>query len=305
MTISPRSHWRRVSHRERCPVCDHPDWCLVVGPTNQPTAAICTRQESARLVGKKGAGWLHRLRADQLDRPRPWLRTKAAIRKTNNINFAELASRYTATVKPEHLAGFAGTMGLSVGSLKRLGIGWKGPSCAWSFPMTDASGQIVGIRLRAASGSKFSERGGREGLFLPSGLETAHLQDCLLVCEGPSDTAAALDSGLPAVGRPSCRGGVELLVDFARQHGVRKIVILADSDEPGQAGAKALADKLAVLPIELSIVTPPAGIKDVREWRRQGATATDVLTAPAVVFPHPAIRRARRHAIQHRRSARS
>jgi len=50
--------WRRVTHRESCPVCDHPDWCSVAA---DGAVAICMRVASDRPT--KNGGWLHRLGA--------------------------------------------------------------------------------------------------------------------------------------------------------------------------------------------------------------------------------------------------
>ncbi len=58
MTRVAISSWVRVDRRNRCPVCNKPDWCLI---SQDGTAAICARIESDRPAGNKGAGWLHRL----------------------------------------------------------------------------------------------------------------------------------------------------------------------------------------------------------------------------------------------------
>jgi hypothetical protein len=79
--------------------------------------------------------------------------------------------------------------------------------------MMDVAGRVQGIRLRFSNGRKLAVRGGREGLFVPSGLAATNQ---LLICEGPTDTAALLDLGFAAVGRPSCAGGTRLLVELLR-----------------------------------------------------------------------------------------
>ena len=107
-------------------------------------------------------------------------------------------------------------LGVSVESLRRLGVGWSAKHRAWAFPMSNAAGDVLGIRLRLPGGKKLSVKGGKEGLVhsrrgplrLPSG------RLLLLIAEGPTDTAALLDLGFSAVGRPSCTGGVKLLVEL-------------------------------------------------------------------------------------------
>jgi DNA primase len=158
--------------------------------------------------------------------------------------------------------------------------------------MSDTAGRILGIRLRLAGGRKLSVKGGREGLFLPDDLD---VDGRLLVTEGPTDCAALLDLGLSAVGRPSCTGGVNLLVELVRQRRRAEIAIIADGDAPGQRGAENLAAVLVAYCPAVRIITPPAGIKDAREWKRRGATAGDVAKIiDAAPMRKLEIRRARR-----------
>ena len=56
MSTATVSTWVRVSRRNRCPVCDKPDWCLI---SEDGKAAICARIESDTKAGE--AGWLHKL----------------------------------------------------------------------------------------------------------------------------------------------------------------------------------------------------------------------------------------------------
>jgi phage/plasmid primase-like uncharacterized protein len=57
------------------------------------------------------------------------------------------------------------------------------------------------------------------------------------------------------------------------------VVIVADRDAPGQRGAASLAAALVAYCSEVRIITPPASVKDAREWKRSGATAADVQAA--------------------------
>jgi len=275
-----KSDWQRVSKRRPCPVCGKPDWCLVAGPMDAPAAAICARVESRKRCGE--GGWLHVLRDDG---PvwTPWRRTIGrAIRMMGQpgngmADFGKLAADFREALRPEALGGLAHSLGVSVGSLSRLGIGWSTRHRAWSFPMGGAHGQVVGIRLRLPNGRKLSVKGGKEGLFLPEGLD---LGGRLLLCEGPTDCAALLDLGFPAaVGRPSCTGGARHVVDLVRRLSVPEVVIMADNDAPGQRGADSLAAVLVAYCPAVRVMTPPAGIKDARAWKQRGATAADVQAA--------------------------
>jgi hypothetical protein len=85
-----------------------------------------------------------------------------------------------------------------------------------------------------------------------------------------------VDSGFDVVGRPSCTGVTTLLVDFVKRHGPHDVVVVADRDAPGQRGAESLATALLLYVKTLCVVTPPTGVKDVREWRQHGATPADI-----------------------------
>ena len=271
MTPNGRSEWIRVSHRRCCPICGKPDWCLYVGPETDPTTVICARIESKKRCGE--AGWLHRLRNEpeqgrrfvHFDRPKPG----------PVIDFEHMAENFQLAVAPDRLAALANALAVSVESLRRMLIGWSECHRAWAFPMVDVSGAIRGIRLRRADGRKWSVKGGREGLFIPLYLGEI---ETLLICEGPTDTAAILDIGLPAIGRPSCRGGVGLVVDHIQRTKPAQVVILSDSDGPGTDGAESLASVLMAY-AAVRVITPSDGTKDARDWKRNGAGQRDVLAA--------------------------
>ncbi len=91
----------------------------------------------------------------------------------------------------------------------------------------------------------------------------------MLICEGPTDTAALLDLDLNVIGRPSCTGGVELLINLVCDWKPEEVAIIADADAPGQRGARYLASRLVgYVHGGVWIVTPPKGAKDAREWAR-------------------------------------
>jgi len=184
-------------------------------------------------------------------------------------DLAKLAARFEQAVHPTRLECFATSLGLTTAGLQRLGVGWAEGSSAWAFPMSGGDGRVIGIRLRTIGGCKFSVRGGHEGLFVPADLDASRL---LLIAEGPTDTCALLDLGFEAVGRPSCRGGLALLLDVVRSARPSKTVVVADADEPGQEGARDLACRLAFICPRVAVLTPPAGIKDARAWKNAGAT---------------------------------
>ncbi len=266
----------RVGRSRPCPVCGKPDWCLL-SREEPPSRAVCARVESPRRW--REAGWLHQLRHDDRAqiRRRPERIVRVAL-PAAGPDLAALARSYQEALRPESLARLAARLGVSAGSLRRLGTGWTGG--AWSFPMTDAQGRVRGLRLRLPSGRKLSVRGGKEGLFVPSGLSGA---GPLLLAEGESDAAALLDLGAEAIGRPSCRGGARLLMDYLRASPRNEVVVVADDDGAGRAGAADLARMLAPICPLVRLLVPPA--KDAREWLRAGATPGDLLGAAAAAEP--------------------
>ena len=244
----------RVSKTQPCPICQKSDWCRVFadgwvecmrGPSDKPA---------------KSGGWMHKLSASP-PRPHGYMPAPQTGRPTT-INATKLIREWAAATTAKALAEFAASLGVSTPSLVAVGAAWAAPHTAWAFPMSDGYGNVVGIRLRNERG-KFAVRGSRQGIFLAS----VPAQKTLFVCEGPTDTAAAIELGLFAVGRPNCCcGGAEIRV-FARCHGCRRVVVIADNDKPGLDGARKVGCELK---LPFAIYVPPA--KDLREFVRLGGT---------------------------------
>lgn len=51
-------NWRRVNARNKCPVCNHSDWCMY---NNDEQKVLCMRNESEFPVRKGMGGWIHHL----------------------------------------------------------------------------------------------------------------------------------------------------------------------------------------------------------------------------------------------------
>ena len=143
--------------------------------------------------------------------------------------------------------------------------------------MRDEQGRIVGVRLRALhGGKKWSISGSRSGLFLsrvhrPEGRH-------LFVVEGATDLAAALDLGLPSIGRSNCRSGFHQIHGYLQRLGTAKVTVVADNDGPGRGGAIALANDLAKRSIAASVIVPPSG-NDLRDSICGGIKAEDLFEA--------------------------
>lgn len=264
----------RVSKRSPCPICHKPNWCLVAP---DGSVVICARIQQGSVKRCGEAGWLHRLNDNH--RPGAYRPHRRIISPPANPtrDFVELAQRYQDMLTEQSLNTLAVQLGVSTDSLRRLQLGWNG--AGYTFPMSDETGLIIGLRVRYPSGTKVCEKGSRQALFIPTDLPADGL---LLICEGPSDTAAALDLDFPAVGRPSCNAGARMLSKFASG---REVAIIADNDIPGRKGAEALAGELILRCPKLRIIYPPDGIKDLRQWKVAGLTREELCRRIEVVKP--------------------
>ena len=252
----------RVSKKSPCLVCGKPDWCLIA---EDSSAAICQRIKDGSVKCCGDAGYLHIL----IDRPKSQQHSSQR-RFTVNLrdnrpdrDFTALQRQYSRQITSQQVNDLSQQLGVSKQSLKRLRIGWDGQ--AYTFAMSDSQGRIIGIRRRFKSGHKVSVKGSKTGLFIPSGLPADGI---LLVCEGPTDTATALDLGFAAIGRPNCNSRIEMTADFARGHS--EIAIVTDNDKVGQTGSKMLARILSLFCPSVKIVYPPGGTKDLRQWLKAG-----------------------------------
>ena len=182
-----------------------------------------------------------------------------------------MARMFSSLVTGEQVHDEAKKLGVTASSLWELDIGWSAEHRAFSFPMRDEFGTVVGIRLRRTEGFKWAIRGSRNALFVPSG---SYFPDrTLCITEGPTDTAAALTLGLQVIGRPFCRGGTKMLVEMVRQLRA-PVAIISDADGPGVAGAEALADELCVM-TDVRVIRPLRG-KDLRAWVVAGVNGETV-----------------------------
>lgn len=163
-------------------------------------------------------------------------------------------------------AGFAKLLGVSLQSLERLQAALA--SDCWAFPMRDGAGKIIGIRLRFDDGRKLAVKGSHAGLIYEP--DFPH-NETVWITEGPTDCAAALTLGLPAIGRPSCRGQEEMICVFLKRVHAKRVIIIADDDTPGRSGADVLMQKLT---LPRAVFLPPA--KDIRQFVNNGGTADTI-----------------------------
>ena len=262
----------RVSRKFRCPVCESDSWCVVAA---DGSVCICMRTPSDKPVDCHGAGqgWLHRLTGNPAPPPPP-------VRQRTPQDAPGAVEQYmdipTGDRRP--IVALAANLGVSVASLDRLGCKWSTYRRAAAFPMRNEDGEIIGVRLRSNDGRKWAITGSHAALFIPDGEVPDQLTE-LWITEGPTDCAALLDLDVYAVGRPSCSGGVDMILTMTAG---RDVVIMADADEPktrpdgstwrpGKEGAEALAKAMRGKAASIKIVYPLQH-KDVRAWLNSGLT---------------------------------
>jgi len=255
-----------VSKETPCQICGKPDWCLIAP---DGSAAICARiqEGSVKVCGE--AGWLHVFQHNLYHQNRQNVSDEPLPSKTSECeinNFDNYVSQCQQRLTSENLAELSASLGVSAQSLKRLYIGWDGTG--YTFPMSNDFGKIIGVRRRFTNGQKGSLKGSQTGLFIPADLSNS---GPLLLCEGTTDTATALDLGFDAIGRPNCNSKVEMTVNAAKNR--TEVVIIGDNDAIGKAGAKKLADVFLQNSSKVKIVYPPETIKDLRQWIASGLTA--------------------------------
>jgi len=143
-------------------------------------------------------------------------------------------------------------------TLFRMAVGWTGQ--AWSFPLYNDLFKIIGIQRIYPEGHKRTVRGSKMGLLLPA-------QICwyrpIIVCEGVSDTATAIDIGLNAIGKTCATGGDNILKSLIPS--ILSVIIMADNDDAGITAAKKLKKELTNKNRNVTIIMPEKG-KDLREW---------------------------------------
>lgn len=260
------SDWLPVTKAHPCQICGRTDWCLAA-PDGK--AQLCNRVQSDRPA--KGGGWLHGTpeRAEcPVARPTP---QPAYDQPGFDCERWWGAGRFLLAQNTVSLNEWTDRLGLPAEALDWMGATTMlGMLC---FPMHDGAGNVCGIRTRTPDGQKRAVTGSKAGVFL----STVHLDSPdVLICEGPTDAAAALALSFEPIGRPSCIGCERHVLDTLKRWGKDRATICADADGPGITGANKLADVLRAGRIAVRMVAPADGHKDLRDWYRAGATMAAV-----------------------------
>lgn len=208
-------------------------------------------------------------------------RPRQQAAEKNNVqpilpDFPAKVRAFQQAVDPAALELFAKSLGVSVKSLRAVGIGWDNDSRRWTFPERDADGQVIGIATRDAQDRKRCVPGSKRGLTMAWPLGSyagSSSNDPILIVEGASDTTAGSDLGFVTIGRPNATGGLEYLKPLLRE---RYVVIVGENDKngAGRKGAEKMARGLVGVAASVKVIFPPTGAKDLRVWFTAPAPCT-------------------------------
>lgn len=289
--------WNRVSKSEPCCICGRPDFCTV---SEDGAVAHCQRVESDKPATGSLGGWIHKTGREPMD-VASLPRRKEEVRPV--IDWDERAqAMFARCLHGNGWTLLAETLGVSEAAMKRLGVGigyddFGDRESFWSFPERNVNLKCTGIVRRYRDGSKKTMKWSRSGLYLVR--EWWKPEGPILLVEGGSDTAAALTMGLCVIGRPSNRGGVNLLCGALHGHRNRKVIVMAENDAkpekrgdlkscptkckgcphcaPGMTGARATAVALATaLKMTVQVCFCGDGAKDTRDWLNQQSNRADL-----------------------------
>lgn len=288
--------WFRYRVRDKCGVCSHGgraghnSGCIYYGELSEPYVIGCRRVREGSFKDMiNGGGWLHRMREclNRIPDPPPVPQNAEPPRW-----LGDLALQCYKFLCDEALEMLADTLGVTANSLRRLRVGWcesyldmetgeDVTASAFTFPMRACGNLVVGIRLRDGLGRKWAVRGSKNGIFVPTGIAK---DGPLWIVEGPTDTAAMLDLGFPAIGRPSNTAGQDYLVDYCKRFLPRRPVYILHNNDPAGSdamkltllGAHSLAKQLQDEKAAGEVRVMMTKTKDVRDAVRQGAVHDDI-----------------------------
>lgn len=263
--------WMRCTRRNPCPVCGKSDWCCWL---DTGEVFWCMRVHEGEVAGFKrgkthetagGTAWRPTLEPPVVHALEP-----KRLAAKSRIAWQEVHDECRAALTDESLAKAIKLLGVGIDTLDGLGIGWSRHWRAWTFPMRHAlTERIIGIRTRTPDGRKFALTGSRQGYFIPPKMKRDRL---VYVVEGPTDAAAMRSLGFEVIGRASC---LHQSNDLRERLRGRRVIVMADNDEVGMAGAKKLQNYLEGFAAAWC-VAPPSEVKDAREWISRGAKRSDI-----------------------------
>lgn len=278
MNTNAKHTWKGVSKSAPCEVCGKDHNC---SRATDDDLLICRRG------GDTPPGWkfirptsdggnMYGLADGSSDTVSPKPKPRRPEPPKPQFDWPAIHKKCRAEIIPGELYDFADVeLGLDGWAVDALEAGVHNDR--YVFPERDAAGKIIGLVKRhlLPPGSDLprnrslwcANRGLTYRYPLPE-------KDPVLIVEGASDTAAAMESGFTAVGRPSNAGGGELLaVLLAGRH----VIVCGENDQkpsgkwPGREGVEAIVPHLTPVCASVRVLFPPPDTKDVRSWLTGGA----------------------------------
>lgn len=193
------------------------------------------------------------------------------MRQAPPIDAERMASRWRADMDELEIRSYADGLGVNPHALAALGACYAPLYSAWAFPMRGSNGRAIGIRLRANDGRKWAVAGSRSGIFFDDTDQT-WIKETVLICEGPTDTCAAITLGFPAIGKPCCNSGNDYVIGVLRKMRPARVVIVSDVDsmQKDGIGFKEALKLQTKMPFRSAVWAPQA--KDLREFLKFGGT---------------------------------
>lgn len=251
-----QDEFTRVRPDTPCPICKHTDGCLI---HRSGTYILCYHVPS-NVYWK--IGYKHMTNPSDIER----LHTAASVPPQPLAapkNFTTLSVAYATAITPTQRGSLATQLGVSSASLEQLCVGWSSHLSVYTAPMYNDQWDTIGIHTRNLEGEKRVIAGSGVGLFIPAGFRSR--PGVTFITEGLSDTAAAIDVGLNAVGRFNAGTCTEILVTLLAEHSV---YIIADNGATGIRGAAELQVALKSVTKSVHLIYIPSGAtpaKDLRE----------------------------------------
>ena len=262
----------RVTRNNPCPICHKADWCGFTDDGAVRCMRIHEEVDGWRVRSRDGEGGGTFRPFGELPTIKDYYPVKP---KPPAINWDSSVRKMYLAMTQEMKNELSDTLGVSPEVIRILGVGWCEPARAFSFPMYNGKGKIIGIRLRNRQGKKLAIRGSRAGVFCAANksiLSKERDDEPIVVCEGPTDVMAIIELGFWGLGRPSCSGGSRYVREMCGGH---RVVLLSDADGPGREGAARLANELVTICPSVKVIEPLFG-KDAREWKASGVNRQEV-----------------------------
>lgn len=268
----PDAQWKPVDRNHPCAICQGTTWCT---RSSSADGDFVTCQRWDQTVDPPG--WF-KLKDSKDGRGKVFKLGKRPPPKAKGTDWNALHIDCLHNCTRERIEALAANLGLPVESLRAVEYGYlveakctKLTHC-WTSPEKDASGRVIGLSLRTAAGEKRTASGSARGLAYCKGLLT--WSDPILIVEGASDVAACHAVGIPAVGRPSDRGGVAEIIRMCQG---RECIVVGEFDPkpngdwPGRDSAIAVSRQLSdAWGRAVRWTMPPpfgnAPCKDIRRW---------------------------------------